>query len=75
MHGYGILNLKGSSLYEGNFVDGKSTNTLDGTTYEGDFIKGEYHGRGKLTNTSTNGTTYEGDFVRGKYIPEKSKKL
>lgn len=41
----------------------KFTNKMMDTKYEGDFVNGKYHGKGKLV--WENVLTYEGDFVNG----------
>jgi len=55
-----------SSSEEDNFTGRKKVTYDDGSVYEGDFVNGEFHGKGKFT-WKEDGVTiiYEGGFVNG----------
>jgi len=80
MHGKGKIALTNGDWYQGAFVNGTFANgngrevgsSPDGLleyVYEGDFVNGKKHGKGKYT--WSNGDMYEGDFVDGDFATGK----
>lgn len=69
--GYGRLEMRDGSFYEGEFIDGEidGRGTLHSQTrdddYTGEFVRGDKHGHGTLTQKD--GTTYEGEWFHNKF--------
>lgn len=68
--GWGIETTADGTRYEGYFTKGKrgpsgKWELRNGNVYEGEFVNGLMHGRGKLTN-DVNKTSYDGDWKGGK---------
>jgi len=67
-HGYGTYYYKNGDIYVGTFQHGFRDGTgkytwSDGLEYEGEWLRNQMHGIGKLKN----GSEYDGHFEYGKF--------